>query len=143
MHHPSRELPAHPTAGTLESLLAEALTLAERTRDALLEQRAARPAADESLLAILERSAALGAITTRVTASVAWLLARLAVVHGELDEATARAPEWRILPLGELARALPAAVDPELETLARESAQLYSRLQRLDAMLDKPAPVRH
>ncbi len=132
-----------PDPGTLEPLLAEALDLARRTRDLLVT--ADRPAArgDAGPLAALVRAAEIGRITTRLTASVAWLLGRRAVAAGELDPEAARDPHWRLLPLpGPEAPSWPVD-DPEIARLARRSAALYARLQRLDAALDSAPPVRH
>ncbi|GBD44823.1 hypothetical protein HRbin40_02314 [bacterium HR40] len=136
--------PSPPTAaGTLEALLAEGLALAERTRAALLASPSSVPASPQALLENLERSAALGVVTARVTAGVAWLLARFAVLRGELDAEEARRPAWRLLPPERLPEALGGAVDPEVLRLLRESERFYRRLDRLDAALDRADEPSH
>lgn len=135
--------PAAPVAaGTLETMLAEAVRLAERTRDIIGPGRPAG-AARRDPLAELERAAELGHVTTLVTACVAWLLARLAAAHGEIDAEEARAEPWRLLPLDALAGPGTACRDPELAALARACDGLYARIRRLDAALDSPPRPGH
>lgn len=139
MDDPRHNWPA-ADPGTVKQLLGQALRLAHQTRDHLLAETAST---SRSPLAALTRAATFGRITTQLTASIAWLLACRAVAAGELDAETAREPRWRLLTVPEQADDLLPADDPELARLARESAALYARLQRLDAALDSDPATRH
>jgi hypothetical protein len=126
--------------GTVNQLLGQALSLARETRDHLLAEPAS---ASRSSLDALIRAATFGRITTRLTASIAWLLACRAVAAGELDPKAARDSRWRLLAVPDHADDPLPADDPKLARLARDSAALYARLQRLDAALDSDPATRH
>ena len=128
--------PPAAVASLLDLLLAQALELARRTRDHLLHSSAPAPESAADLVSALTRAAEFGRITSRLTASVAWLLARRAVLAGELEAQTATDPDWRLLALDEAWSSPLAVTDPVLAALDRESAILYARLRRLDAALD-------
>ncbi len=121
----------------LAPLLEEALEIARETRD-LLGGEGLQGSDPGSLLAELERAVQTGRIATRVSACMAWLLARRAVGAGELTPEQARADDWRLLrlegsfweeepPLGEAG---------ELGRLAARAERLYARVRRLDRSLD-------
>ncbi len=128
----------------LARMLEEALFLAERTRGWILHRTSA--GGGESLEAALVHSLLLSRLTSRITATVAWLLARRAVREGELSWEQARTePTWRLLPLeGPSFRADHAApadgvCDPELAALDRAARELYARAERLDRELGSTA----
>jgi regulator of CtrA degradation len=79
-------------------------------------------------------------VTTRIMHIVAWLLTQRAVESGEIRSADGRRPERR---LGHAGESDPLVVDqlPEAaQRLINSSADLYSRVQRLDEgqLLDEP-----
>ena len=81
-------------------------------------------------------------VTTRIMHIVAWLLTQRAVESGEIKSADGRRPERR---LGHANASDPLVVDqlpPEAQRLINASADLYSRVQRLDEgqLVDEPAP---
>lgn len=119
-------------------LLDETLQIACRTRD-LLGEDAPRAADPLPVLAELERAARIGRIATRVSACMAWLLARRAVAVGELTPEQARRGDWRLLRLeGAFWEEEPeAGAEAALAGLARRAEQLYARVQRLDRSLDR------
>ena len=123
----------------LGALLEETLGIARETRD-LVSRPAPATGDPGSLLAELERAVETGRIATRVSACMAWLLARRAVGAGELTPEQAREREWRLLPLeGELwEEETPAAEAGELARLAARAERLYARVRRLDRSLDAP-----
>jgi regulator of CtrA degradation len=80
-------------------------------------------------------------VTTRIMHIVAWLLTQRAVETGEIRAADGRRPERR---LGNAADSDPAVIEqlPEsAQRLINASADLYSRVKRLDdgQMLEEPA----
>jgi regulator of CtrA degradation len=81
-------------------------------------------------------------VTTRIMHIVAWLLTQKAVESGEIKSADGRRPERR---LGHANESDPLVVDqmPEAaQRLINSSADLYSRIKRLDEgqLIDEPAP---
>ena len=81
-------------------------------------------------------------VTTRIMHIVAWLLTQRAVESGEIHSKDGRRPERR---LGHANDSDPRVVEqlPEAaQRLINASADLYSRVQRLDEgqMLDEPVP---
>ena len=81
-------------------------------------------------------------VTTRIMHIVAWLLTQRAVESGEIHSKDGRRPERR---LGHANDSDPLVVEqlPEAaQRLINASADLYSRVQRLDEgqMLDEPVP---
>ncbi len=122
----------------LGALLDETLQIACRTRDLLGEEKA-ETRGPLPVLAELERAARIGRIATRVSACMAWLLARRAVAVGELTPEQGRQEDWRLLRLeGAFWEEEPAAgEEAALAGLARRAEQLYARVQRLDHGLDR------
>ncbi len=122
----------------LGALLDETLQIACRTRD-LLGEGAPRASDPLPVLAELERAARIGRIATRVSACMAWLLARRAVAVGELTPEQARREDWRLLRLeGAFWEEEPeAGEEAALAGLVRRAEQLYARVQRLDRGLDR------
>ncbi len=79
-------------------------------------------------------------VTTRIMHIVAWLLTQRAVESGEIAERDGRRPERR---LGHASESDPAVVDqlpPAARRLVTSSADLYSRVSRLDQgqLADEP-----
>ncbi len=126
----------------LGALLEETLELARRTRD-LLEAEAARDrqrSGAPPVPAELERAVRTGRIATRLSACMAWLLARRAVGAGELSADRARGEAWRLLPLeGDFWEAPETEEEETLGRLAVRAERLYARVRRLDRSLDGPS----
>src|SRR5690348_3414479 len=129
------------TSRLIDSLYTEAMLLADEARsyfdDAGRDDRAT-----------LEPFARVGfaceslKVTTRIMHIVAWLLTQRAVESGEIKSAGGRRPERR---LGHANDSDPLVIQQLPETAQRminASADLYSRIQRLDEgqMADEPAP---
>ncbi len=131
------------TRDLLGVLLEETLEIARRTRD-LREARptgTSRPADPAAVLGELERTVRMGRIATRLSACMAWLLARRAVGAGELNPERAREEEWRLLRLeGEFWERPEPEADDSLGRLAARAERLYARIRRLDRGLDTPPP---
>lgn len=125
-------------AGLIDALLDEAIAVAEDARD-WLERRQTEPGrAMRSLLEVLIEARETSRLTSRAAHCVAWLLARKALAGGEIDAVQAAAPAHR---LGDravcLARSDDAAVLPRrLAELLERSERLYTRIDRLDRMLE-------
>ncbi len=126
----------------LDALFEETLEIARRTRD-LMEQQAARQphrTGPQPVLAELERAVRTGRIATRLSACMAWLLARRAVGAGELSADRARDEAWRLLRLeGDFWEAPEAGEEDRLGRLAAQAERLYARIRRLDRSLDGPS----
>ncbi len=80
-------------------------------------------------------------VTTRIMHIVAWLLTQRAIESGEIPARQGRRPERR---LGHAADSDPAIVNqlpPAAQRLINSSADLYSRVKRLDegTMFEEPA----
>ena len=129
------------TSRLIDSLYTEAMLLADearsyfddigRTDRAGLEPFARVGFACESLK-----------VTTRIMHIVAWLLTQRAVESGEIRSGDGRRPERR---LGHANDSDPLVVEQLPESAQRligASADLYSRIQRLDEgqLVDEPAP---
>ena len=132
---------ARITPRLIDSLYTEAMILAD-------EARAYFDEAGRDDRQTLEPFARVGfaceslKVTTRIMHSVAWLLTQRAVESGEIRGANGRRPERR---LGHANDSDPIVVQQLPETAQRminASADLYSRVQRLDEgqMLDEPIP---
>ena len=129
------------TSRLIDSLYTEAMLLADEARSyfddvgrnerAMLDPFARVGFACESLK-----------VTTRIMHIVAWLLTQRAVETGEIKSADGRRPERR---LGHANDSDPLVIEqlPEAaQRLINASADLYSRIQRLDEgqLIDEPAP---
>jgi regulator of CtrA degradation len=136
-----RGLEARITPRLIDALYTEAMLLAD-------EARAYFDEAGRDDRQSLEPFARVGfaceslKVTTRIMHIVAWLLTQRAVESGELRSADGRRPERR---LGHANDSDPMVVDqlPEAaQRLINWSADLYSRIQRLDEgqLIDEPAP---
>ena len=132
---------ARITSRLIDSLYTEAMLLADEARsyfdDAGREERGTLDPfvrvnfACESLK-----------VTTRIMHIVAWLLTQRAVESGEIRSGDGRRPERR---LGHANDSDPLVVEQLPESAQRligASADLYSRIQRLDEgqLVDEPAP---
>jgi regulator of CtrA degradation len=122
---------ARITPRLIDSLYTEAMLLADEARAYFDE--AGR---DERMM--LEPFARVGfaceslKVTTRIMHIVAWLLTQRAVETGEIKAADGRRPERR---LGHASESDPLVVDqlpPAAQRLVTSSADLYSRVARLD-----------
>lgn len=140
---PSRDVAAGPSGGPLaakliDALLDEALAIAEDARD-WLERRQTEPdRGARSPLEVLVEARETSRLTSRAAHCVAWLLARKALACGEIDAAQASAPAHR---LGDRAVCLEragaeASLPPRLADLLQRSERLYTRIDRLDHLLE-------
>jgi regulator of CtrA degradation len=129
------------TPRLIDSLYTEAMILAD-------EARAYFDEAGRDDRQLLEPFARVGfaceslKVTTRIMHIVAWLLTQRAVESGELHAADGRRPERR---LGHANESDPLVVEQLPESAQRligASADLYSRIERLDQgqLADEPAP---
>ena len=80
-------------------------------------------------------------VTTRIMHIVAWLLTQRAVETGEIFAADGRRPERRLGHASESDPQIVAQLPPAAKRLVTASADLYSRLARLDEgqLADEPA----
>jgi regulator of CtrA degradation len=122
----------------LNGTYSEALSLTREARDYIaLQERADRQALGtaEQLVASCESMR----LTTRLTQVMAWLLVQRAVQAGEMTREEARQPEHR-LGAHEICEVeeplMQAELPPRMQDLLQRSRALYSRVARLDAMLD-------
>ena len=81
-------------------------------------------------------------VTTRIMHIVAWLLTQKAVETGEIKSADGRRPERRLGHANDSDPLVVAQLPEAAARLINQSADLYSRIKRLDEgqMLDEPAP---
>ncbi len=81
-------------------------------------------------------------VTTRIMHIVAWLLTQRAVESGELRAIEGRRPERRLGHANESDPLVVAQLPEAAQRLIRASADLYSRIQRLDEgqIVGEPAP---
>ena len=121
----------------LDRLQNEAKTLAEDARHILADQPTEASPDHVAGLRRLEATAEMGRITTRIALAMSWILARKAVVHGELAAEEARQRQWRL----ERPQVIePVAIGEEqpeaLGQLSARSVRLFDRIDRLDRQLD-------
>ena len=130
---------AKPPVTYFDSTLGEAMGLAREAREYLTYQ----DAADRSGMTAKSRLAAsceAMRLTARLTQVVAWLLVQKAVHAGELTREQAAQPRYRLGGQEVCEAAQPIAEEPlpdRLRELMARSLQLYQRVARLDAMLDR------
>jgi regulator of CtrA degradation len=81
-------------------------------------------------------------VTTRIMHIVAWLLTQKAVETGEIRSADGRRPERRLGHANESDEAVVRQLPESAQRLINSSADLYSRVKRLDEgqLVDEPAP---
>ena len=80
-------------------------------------------------------------VTTRIMHIVAWLLTQRAIESGEIPARQGRRPERRLGHAAESDPAIVAQLPPAAQRLINSSADLYSRVKRLDegTMFEEPA----
>ena len=80
-------------------------------------------------------------VTTRIMHIVAWLLTQRAIESGEIPVRQGRRPERRLGHAGESDLEIVAQLPPAAQRLINSSADLYSRVKRLDegTMFEEPA----
>jgi len=80
-------------------------------------------------------------VTTRIMHIVAWLLTQKAVESGEIRSADGRRPERRLGHANESDPAVIVQMPESAQRLINASADLYSRIKRLDEgqLIDEPA----
>ena len=80
-------------------------------------------------------------VTTRIMHIVAWLLTQRAIETGEIPARQGRRPERRLGNAGESDPAVVEQLPPAAQRLINSSADLYSRVKRLDegTMFEEPA----
>jgi len=123
----------------LDGTYREALALTREARDYVaLQERFDRAGLDPELQ--LVASCESLRITARLTQVMAWLLLQRAVHAGEVAAEAARAPEHR-LGAQEICATTEAeeqaALPQRLRELLARSGELYQRVSRLDAGLDR------
>jgi len=81
-------------------------------------------------------------VTTRIMHIVAWLLTQKAVETGEIKSADGRRPERRLGHANDSDTLVVAQLPEAAARLINASADLYSRIQRLDEgqLIEEPAP---
>ncbi len=130
------------TIAYFDSTFDEAMALAREARDYLAYQ-------EESDLARLGPVGRMAVscesmrLTARMTQVVAWLLVQKAVHAGDLSREEAAQPRFRLAGQGVCDADETLAEEPLPERLAElleRSSQLYQRVARLDAMLDRRRP---
>lgn len=136
------DVPASDTAiSFLDGTYREALALTREARDYVLHQERRDKAAlppDQQLVASCESLR----LTARLTQVVSWLLVQKAVQAGEIDREQAAAPELRLSGHEVCSITDPAGrieMPTRLAELLERSHALYSRVERLDALLDQDA----
>ncbi len=112
-------------AALLDRLLAEAATLGEAARDALLAERTRR--ADP--LHGLRTQHELGVIATCLGYAVAWLLEQKAIAAGEIDRASPPPLRAQL----DRPRPDPLAVDPFVADIGEQVRAFGARIERLAA----------
>ncbi|WP_294012132.1 DUF1465 family protein [Sphingomonas sp.] len=80
-------------------------------------------------------------VTTRIMHIVAWLLTQRAIESGEIPARQGRRPERRLGHAADSDPAIVAQLPPAAQRLINSSADLYSRVKRLDegTMFEEPA----
>lgn len=81
-------------------------------------------------------------VTTRIMHIVAWLLTQKAVESGEIRSADGRRPERRLGHANDSDPLVIGQMPDSAQRLINSSADLYSRIKRLDEgqLIDEPAP---
>src|SRR6187200_2029304 len=128
------------TSRLIDSLYTEAMLLAD-------EARAYFDEAGRDDRQALEPFARVGfaceslKVTTRIMHIVAWLLTQRAVESGEIKSAGGRRPERRLGHANESDPAVIVQMPESAQRLINASADLYSRIKRLDEgqLIDEPA----
>ena len=136
-----RGFEARITPRLIDSLYTEAMVLAGEARACSDEPGGAARQLPEPLPRLGFACESLK-VTTRIMHIVAWLLTQKAVESGEIRSSDGRRPERR---LGNANDSDPKVVDqlPEAaQRLINASADLYSRIKRLDEgqLIEEPAP---
>ena len=135
-----RNLEARITPRLIDSLYTEAMILAD-------EARAYFDEAGRDDRQSLEPVARVGfaceslKVTTRIMHIVAWLLTQKAVESGEIRSADGRRPERRLGHANESDDAVVDQLPESARRLITASADLYSRIKRLDEgqLIEEPA----
>ena len=130
---------ANPPVTYFDSTLGEAMGLAREAREYLTYQDAA-DRAGMTARSRLAASCEAMRLTARLTQVVAWLLVQKAVHAGELSREQAAQPRYRLGGQEVCEAAQPITEEPlpdRLRELMARSLQLYRRVARLDAMLDR------
>ena len=131
---------ARITPRLIDSLYTEAMILAD-------EARAYFDDAGRDDRQLLEPFARVGfaceslKVTTRIMHIVAWLLTQKAVESGEIRSADGKRPERRLGHANESDALVVAQLPEAAQKLINSSADLYSRVKRLDEgqLIDEPA----
>ncbi len=131
---------ARITPRLIESLYTEAMLLAD-------EARAYFDGASRQERELLKPFVRVGfaceslKVTTRIMHIVAWLLTQRAIESGEIPARQGRRPERRLGHAADSDPAIVAQLPPASQRLINSSADLYSRVKRLDegTMFEEPA----
>ncbi|MFQ5971784.1 MAG: DUF1465 family protein [Alphaproteobacteria bacterium] len=134
------------TAGSAITLfvdrtLDETVQLLEETRSYVASAESRSDPAAEPATALRATCEALR-LTTRLAQVLAWLLARKAVVAGELTTEEARQRKWRLgsaATCGDMSHENDPELPGDLQDLLQRSRQLYVRISRLDELVGQTA----
>ena len=129
-----------PAVAFFDRTYEEALGLACELRDHIAAKGGQAGPAPEVSYARLQGSCECLRMTARLTQVIAWFLVQKAVHAGELSREDSRASRHRLggqavcEPGRELKR---AELPPALSDLQRRTGELYARVARLDAMMNR------
>ena len=121
-----------------DNTLAEAMDLAREARNFIVYQDSVEAAKLDPAARLVISCEAMR-VTARIGQIIAWLLVQKAVHAGELTRDEAAAPPYRLAGQTICEAAQPLAdekLPPRLGELLERSHSLYTRVARLDAMLD-------
>ena len=125
-----------------DNTLADAMDLAREARNFIVYQDSAEAAKLDPAARLVISCEAMR-VTARIGQIVAWLLVQKAVHAGELTRAQAAEPHYRLAGQTVCEASQPLAdekLPARLGELLERSHGLYTRVARLDAMLDAAAP---
>ena len=132
---------ARITPRLIDSLYTEAMLLADEARAYFDESRREDRQTLEPFARVGFACESLK-VTTRIMHIVAWLLTQKAVETGEIRSADGRRPERRLGHANDSDEAVLRQLPESAQRLINSSADLYSRVKRLDEgqLVDEPAP---
>jgi regulator of CtrA degradation len=136
-----RGMEARITPRLIDSLYTEAMLLADEARAYFDETGRDERQALEPFARVGFACESLK-VTTRIMHIVAWLLTQKAVESGEIRSADGRRPERRLGHANDSDPLVVKQMPESAQRLITSSADLYSRIKRLDEgqLIDEPAP---
>jgi regulator of CtrA degradation len=136
-----RGMEARITPRLIDSLYTEAMLLADEAR-AYFDETGRDDRQSLEPFARVGFACESLKVTTRIMHIVAWLLTQKAVESGEIHSADGRRPERRLGHANESDPLVIGQLPEAAQRLINSSADLYSRIKRLDEgqLIDEPAP---